>query len=246
VASRHFSLCIGAGMKILIVEDELPISNYISDLLTNILDSKIETIYVKHTLKHAIEFIKQTDIDLCLLDLNLNGKSGFSLLKEVVSYSFHTIIISANKEQAAQAFEYGVLDFVTKPFDRERLEIALDRYLSRKENHEISTRYLSVRKSNQISVIDITNITHLKAAGVYVEAHLENGSSEFLDKSMERVLHILPPRFIRIHRSYIVDLTRISGYRHAGGGNYEVILKSEKTLPLSRQKYKELQEVLNY
>ena len=132
------------------------------------------------------------------------------------------------------------------PEPEERLEAAFDRYLDRQEQRDISTKYLSVRKSSKIVIIDITNIHYLKAAGVYVEACLEDGSSEFLDKSMDKVIQILPARFVRIHRSYIVDITRIEAYRHAGGGNYEVHLKTGETLPLSRQKYKDLQLLLNY
>jgi len=233
-------------MKLLIVEDELPIANYIKEICIDFLDQKLSGITVVHTLKHAIEYVNENEVDLCLLDLNLNGKNGFQLFKQLSSYSFHTIIVSANKDQAITAFEYGAIDFVAKPFDAERLQVAIERYLSRQEKREISTKYLSVRKANQISVINIDHILYLKAAGVYVEANLENGSSEYLDKSMERVLQILPPRFIRIHRSYIVDINQVEGYRHAGGGNYEVHLRNGQSLPLSRQKYKDLQALLNY
>ena len=139
-----------------------------------------------------------------------------------------------------------MIDFIPKPFDESRLKLAISRFQNAQEKQEISTKYLSIRKANQISVIDISKIIYLKAAGVYVEAYLENGKSEFLDKSMDRVMQIIPARFMRIHRSYIVDIKRLEGYRHAGGGNYEVILKNETTLPLSRQKYKDLQELLNY
>ncbi len=72
-----------------------------------------------------------TPIDVLFLDLNLNGKDGFDLLKTSVSGAFHVIIISAHTEQALKAFEYGVLDFVGKPFNKERLARALDRVFER-------------------------------------------------------------------------------------------------------------------
>ena len=63
---------------------------------------------------------------------------------------------------------------------------------------------------------------------------------------MDKLLQILPMRFFRTHRSYIVDLNHLSSFKHAGGGIYEVALQNDIRLPLSRQKYKELQTVMNY
>ncbi|MBK7227614.1 MAG: hypothetical protein IPH97_01775 [Ignavibacteriales bacterium] len=62
--------------------------------------------------------------------MNLNAKDGFELLKQVVSQSFHTIVISANINRAIEAFEYGVLDFIPKPYNIERLKAAFQRLQS--------------------------------------------------------------------------------------------------------------------
>src|SRR5690554_5041046 len=79
------------------------------------------------TLEDGLDYLQENDVDLLLLDLNLNGKNGFDILKKFSVHSFHTIIISAYADLAIQAFEYGVLDFVAKPYDKERFFKAMDR-----------------------------------------------------------------------------------------------------------------------
>ncbi|UCE18972.1 MAG: response regulator transcription factor [Gemmatimonadota bacterium] len=232
-------------MRILIIEDEKPIADYIVRLCRSILGDKIQSIRTLHTLEQAKAYLIESQIDLCLLDLNLNGENGFELLKSAVSGPFHTIIISAHTEQAIEAFHHGVLDFIPKPFDEERLRIAFERYFDRRKNRDIATRYFSARIGNQHKIILIDDIDYFKSAGNYVEAHLKNGKTELLNKTMDRLGQILPPRFKRIHRSCFVDLSQVYSYRHAGGGKYKIITRSGDSLPLSRQTYKELHDLLN-
>ena len=234
-------------MKILIVEDERPIANYIKRSCKKILGNKIESIIIVHHLDQASEYLLKEKPDLCLLDLYLHGEDGYDLLKEAASGSFHTIIISANTDRALEAFEYGVLDFIGKPFTEERLKTAFDRYFSKKtkrENESNKTKYLSLRKGNKNIIISIDNVIYFKAAGIYVEANLQNGQLEILDKTMDRLEQILPSNFIRVHRSYIIEISQIKSYSHIGGGKYQATLKNDKTIPLSRQKYKEIKELL--
>ena len=95
-------------------------------------------------LPEALCFIENNSLDLVLLDLNLNGDNGFDLLTTAVSESFHTIVISAYKDQAITAFEYGILDFVPKPFNRDRLEQAFDRdHYKRKNQKRIQIKLLA-------------------------------------------------------------------------------------------------------
>ena len=118
-------------MHIIIIEDEGPIAKYIERLCQNILGNKIDTIRTFNTIEHALSFLQDHRIDLCLLDLNLNGENAYELLQFVASAPFQTIIISAYTDLAIDAFKYGVLDFIAKPFNKERLELAFDRYFER-------------------------------------------------------------------------------------------------------------------
>jgi len=231
-------------MKILIVEDERPIANYIEKMIRKILGDKVTRIKIIHHLDQAFAYLADARIDLCLLDLNLHGENGYEILKRSVAGSFHTIIISANTDKALEAFEYGVLDFVGKPFTEDRLKTAFNRFLGKVSQENMSTKYLSLRKGDRHIVIPIENVTFFKAAGIYVEAHLYEGKMEILDKTMERLEQILPGNFMRVHRSYIIDISQIVSFSHTGGGKYQVTVKTGKVIPLSRSKYKILKELI--
>src|SRR5688572_16580366 len=114
-------------MRILIAEDESVIARRLERMVKEILGERAGSVAVKESLADAGEYLFEKPIDLLLLDLNLNGEDGYDLLKLAAAGSFQTIVVSANSDRALEAFQYGVLDFVPKPFDLERLKRALDR-----------------------------------------------------------------------------------------------------------------------
>ncbi len=227
-------------MKLLIVEDEPPIAEDIKEMCESILGSKAERIDVRHTMDDAVEYLARYSIDLCLLDLNLKGENGYEILKSAVSKSFHTIIVSAHTEQAFEAFDYGILDFVPKPVDRGRLKTALDRYFGTIEKTDTGIKYLVVRRRNSNHLISMNEIRYFEAQGYLVKMCLNDGKSEFIEKPLNRLIQILPKRFLQVHRSYIVDIDQTESYRHKGGGVYEIQLKTGEALPLSSKVYKQL------
>ena len=229
-------------MKILIIEDEPPIADYIETMTRRVLENSSLNISKVHTLGQARQFLEEHPIDLCLLDLNLNGKNGYDLLHEAVSGAFHTIIISAYVDQAVHAFEYGVLDFVPKPFNEERLKMAFDRYSDLSYRHDLAARYITVHDHTGLKVIDMDRFVYFKGADNYVEGVLVNGDRELIDKPLYRLLQVLPPRFFQIHRSYVVDIKHMHSFGHAGDGKYQLIMDTGETLPLGRTRYKELCE----
>lgn len=227
-------------MKILIVEDEPPIAREIENMIREIAPKKIEKITLAFTLKEAMKRLLEADIDLCMLDLNLGGNDGYDLLKQSVSGSFHTIIVSAHTEQAIEAFNYGVLDFLPKPVNKERLSTALNKYMKISENRNNSLKYLVVRRHNSNHIISIDQIFYFEAQRYIVKIHLRDKKSEIIEKSLNRLMQILPSYYIRTHRSYIVNINDIEAYSHIGGGVYNLELKNKTILPLSPQMYKKL------
>ena len=227
-------------MRILIVEDEPLIAEYIEELSRSILGDRIRSIRIIHSLEMAFHYLAEHLIDLCLLDLNLNGKDGYDILKNAVSGAFHTIIISAYTNQAVYAFDYGVLDFIPKPFDEERLEHAFQIYFDRRKRNQLPTKFIAVKDGPRVKVININHVQYFRAIDNYVEVVLKQGGKELLDKPLYRLLQILPSNFLQIHRSFIIDINQIASFGHSGGGSYQVELQNSATLPLSREKHKEL------
>jgi two-component system response regulator LytT len=232
-------------MKILIVEDEEPIAEDIRDICTKILRGKIESIRYELTLGNAMNYLSERQIDLLILDLNLSGRNGFDILRKVVSYSFQTIVISANIDRAIEAFEYGVIDFIPKPYNEERISKALDRFEDHTMFQNRGVKYLSIRKLGRIQPIAISDIRYIKGADVYAELYLQNGRTELYDKTLEELSKILPSNFFRIHRSFIVNLDSVKAMKVHGGGKHELELHSQEVLPVGRSRFYELKWLLD-
>lgn len=225
-------------MRILIVEDELPIAEDIQFLVKDILKKQAAVIHIETTLSKATEYLKTHIIDVLLLDLNLNSKDGFELLKQSVSNSFHTIVISANINRAIEAYEYGVLDFIPKPYSKERIEAAFMRINSSHALDGHSLKYITVKRGFEIQVIPIEEIKYFKSANIYVELFLKDGHITIYDKPIKTLGPLLPSGYYRIHKSYIVNMETIEKLQTLGGGQYRVLLKSGDILPVSRQRIK--------
>ena len=172
-------------MRILIVEDEPPIADYIDLKLRTIINQKITEVVIIHTLNEAQKIIKEQKFDLCFLDLNLKGQDGYELLTYSAAFPFHTIIISAHADQAYRAFEFGVIDFIPKPFDLNRLRLALDRYFGKvvTSNH---VKYLVYRQNNKNVLLNVDDVSFFEADKYIVKAHLKDGATKVLEKSLKQ------------------------------------------------------------
>lgn len=227
-------------MNILIVEDEARIAKRIERMTRDIFGNALQSLTLINTLKEALVFIKNNTLDLVMLDLNLNGEDGFDLLTTAVSGSFHTIIISANKEQALTAFEYGVLDFVPKPFNRDRLEQAFNRTITKEKTEPSELKFLAVKKRGRIQLIPIEDLLYIKGAGSYTELFLVDGRKALHDKSLDKLEQLLSHTFERIHKSYIVRLSEIKEIIVRPGSKYMARLKNGAHIPIGRTKYKDI------
>ncbi len=230
-------------MKILVIEDEHRIAKRVLRMTREFfLNTLLEITHIE-SLEAGITYIQNHTVDLVLLDLNLNGENGFDLLKNTISESFHTIIISAYKEQALKAFEYGVLDFVPKPFNRERLHLAFNRVLN-KEAIDTTTniKFLAIKKRGEIKLIPIDQVLYIKGAGIYSELVLMNSDTFLHDKSLEKLAQLLPEQFVRIHKSYIIKITEVRTIKVSSGSKYSVELKNDEILPIGRTRYKDVKD----
>lgn len=227
-------------MNILIVEDESRIAQRVARFTKEILKEEIGALVLKDKMSTAWDYLHQHPIDLLLLDLNLSGKDGFEMLKSVLAQSFATIIISANREKALEAFEYGVLDFVPKPFDQERLEKALNRFRDKQQKSDYAGKYLAIKKNGKILLLQNDDILYIQGANIYAEIYTQDGRKELSDKSLDHLYQILPPRFARIHKSYIANMSQAREIIISAGSKYQLLMEDGTLLPIGRSKYKEM------
>ena len=227
-------------MRVLIIEDEARIAKRLARMTKAYFEQQL-TLTVCDTLVKGLIYIENTPVDLLLLDLNLNGENGFEVLEAMVARPFHTIIVSAYTDKAITAFAHGVLDFVPKPFDQNRLFQAFGRLNNRGTSPDTPLKYLAIRKGGIIKMIEAEKVNYIKGAGIYSELHLHNGIQELHDKSLDALEQLLPAGgFIRVHRSYIVNLQQTEKLIIEAGGRYTIQLKNGERLPVGRSRYKEV------
>lgn len=232
-------------MKILIIEDESRIAGRIERMTSAYFGPLSEIIKCDNT-KAGITYLQTNAVDLLLLDLNLNGESGFDVLQTVASGSYHTIIISAYTDKAITAFRYGVIDFVPKPFDEDRLHQAFSRLTQKQVPRETYIEYLGVGRAGSTQFIDVGQLRYIKGSGIYTELHLEDGGTPLCNKSLEQLMQLLPPGFVRTHKSYIVPVRNMLRLEVSSGSRYILQLRSGQSLPVGRTRLQFLKTHLGF
>ena len=227
-------------MHVVVVEDEAMVAQRLLRLIENEISDELQVIKHFDDLEVALDYLQKTPIDLLFLDLNLHGKDGFEILANTVSQAYHTIVVSAYAQRALEAFEYGVLDFVPKPFSAARLKKAISRFTSQEAGSQTQTRHLSIRQAGELKLVDINDIHYIQGADNYSELVMKNRQTMLHDKSLTRLMMVLPDRFQRIHKSYIIDLNQTTSIHAKPGSQYHVKLDSGQELPVGRTRYKDL------
>jgi two-component system LytT family response regulator len=195
----------------------------------------------------AIEEIRKSKPDLVFLDVQMPECDGFDVLELLGSDLPPTIIfVTAHDEYALRAFEAGALDYLLKPFDDARFGRALNRAKERLAHYlppqPRAAERLVVRSQGQVLFLSVDDIDWIEAAGYYACLHV-GSDTHILRRSLSELEQDLgDEKFIRIHRSIVVNLDRIRGLELQTSGEYEVVLKSKVRLRLSRRYRKRLQD----
>lgn len=142
------------------------------------------------------------------------------------------MVVSAHTDRAIDAFALGVVDFIAKPYTRERLALALDRV--RAAHGVRHPRLLAVRAHGRVELIAVDDVRHIAGAGDYAEIHGAGGATWLHDKSLTVLERTLPPPFVRIHRSCLVNLRHAAALRAEIGSRYVLVLRDGEELPVGR------------
>ena len=174
-----------------------------------------------------------------------DGKLSLEEFKALAgSAAFQTIVVSAHAERSITAFDFGVLDFVAKPFSRERLHKALQRYTDRAGPAAARAASLAVKKRGALEWIAMAEIDHVQADGHYSNIVLRSGEQCFHDLAIDKLMALLPPHFLRVHRSYIVNSLGFKRLRIGAGGKYALDTQTSTGIPVSRSSYPMLKQRL--
>ncbi len=242
-------------IKAVIVDDE-PYSRKIINTFLE-YDTEVRIISECSNGLEAVDVIAEEKPDLVFLDVQMPGMDGFQVLEALKDiYIPNVIFTTAYNEYALRAFEVNALDYLVKPFDSERFRNSLksakeniftknylrDKIESLLDSIEDSNKYLdriSIKDKGKFIFIKTEDINWIEAATYYIKIYLEDtwyltrNSISVTEKNLD------PSKFIRIHRSYIVNIDYIKELQQKAN-KYTVVLKNEKKLNLGKNYKKNL------
>jgi len=236
-----------APIRALVVDDESLARRNVTVLLRR--DPAIGPVTECGSGWEAIEAIRKSSPDVVFLDVQMPECGGFDVLEMLGSELPPAIIfVTAYEEYALRAFEAGALDYLLKPFDDARFSRALNRAKEKVARYSPRqprpAQRLVVKDRGQVLFLNVAEIDWVEAAGYYACLHVGSDTHIMRRTLFELERDLGEERFVRIHRSTIVNLERIRGLELQNGGEYEVVLKSQARLRLSRRFRKALQERL--
>jgi two-component system, LytTR family, response regulator len=229
----------------LIVDDEALARRNLSVLLCP--DPDIASVTECESGLEAIEAMRLSKHDLVFLDIQMPECGGFDVIEMLGNDLPPAIVfVTAFQEYALRAFEAGALDYLLKPFDDARFARALARAKEKVSRHVPQQRHIAqrlvVKERGQVVFVDVAEIDWIEAAGYYACLHVGH-RTHILRRALSDLERDLgDEKFMRTHRSSIVNLERVQGLQLEDGGDYEVVLKSGARLALSRRYRKELQQ----
>lgn len=236
-----------APLRVLVVDDESLARRNLVVLLRR--DPEIGLVGECASGMDAVSTLRHSTYDLVFLDVQMPECDGFDVLELLGGDLPPAIVfVTAFQEYALRAFDAGALDYLLKPFDDARfgraLQRAKERIAHQASNGPRQTVRLVVKDRGRVSFVEAGNVDWIEAAGYYACLHVGT-STHLLRRAMADLERDLGgERFMRIHRSAIVNIDRIRALEIDAGGEYQVVLKSDVRLPLSRRLRKGLQDRL--
>lgn len=239
-------------LRVLIADDESPARRRLADLLAN--DPDVETIMEAENGVAAVAAIENDRPDVVFLDVQMPEVDGFGVIDAVGTEQMPlTIFVTAYDRYTLKAFDADAVDYLLKPFGTKRFEQAIARAKSRLQQSNVNALgpqvlnlvarraepgeiwdWIVIKTGGVTRFVMAAEIDWVEAAGVYVNLHVQN--KEYLYRtSLGAVTKRLDPfRFVRIHRSSVVNLKSITQLEPTSHGEFEVVLKDGTRLVLSR------------
>ena len=250
-------------LRVLIVDDERLARTRLRRLLAERND--VEVIGAAEDGDEAVSMIDQLRPDLLFLDIQMPGLSGFDVLAAIAGDPPFIIFTTAFDQYAVRAFEVHALDYLLKPFGRDRFQQTLQHaraILERRRAGDLGRRLLAlvndiktepgptrldrlvVKSGGRVFFLRTDQIDWIEAAGNYVRLHLGDESHLFRETMNRMEARLDGRRFVRIHRSRIVNTERVKELQPWFNGEHVVILQNGTRLTLSRGYREKLQEQL--
>jgi two-component system, LytTR family, response regulator len=243
--------------SVVIVDDEPPARAKLRRFLAELDDFRVAA--EADSVDAAVAAIAAVAPDVIYLDIQLGTRSGFDVIEGLRGVASPLVVFTtAYSEYAVRAFEMEALDYLLKPFDRDRflrsvertraalaepdrsdLEERVRRLLAGLPGRPAAVKQILVRDAERAFFLSVEDIQRVSAAGNYVEVYAGGKVHLVRDSLTSFVAQLDAGEFLRVHRSHVVRVGFIAELRPMFHGDYELVLRDGQTLPLSRR-YKAL------
>ena len=247
-------------MRILVVDDEAPARQRLKRLLADIEGA--ELVGEAADGLQAVELIEREQPDLVLLDIQMPGLDGFGVI-EALEEPPPIVFVTAYDEYAIRAFEVNALDYLLKPFSRERLEHAIHRAQeAQAEEQDFASRLaplleslasqghypirLAVRDRNHIRVLNVDEVDWIGVENEQTFVHVSSKAYPIRRTLADLEARLDPARFFRAHRSAIVNLDRVKEIIPWFKGSHKLRLTTGAEVELSRAQARALRKMLGW
>ncbi|MBV8806958.1 MAG: response regulator transcription factor [Sinobacteraceae bacterium] len=239
--------------SIVIVDDEPPARAKLIRFIAELEDFRV--VAEAGTVDEGIAAVRNTTPDLLYLDIQLGTESGFDVIDGLRNVAVPLIVFTtAYSEYAVKAFELQALDYLLKPFDRERflksiertraalkepdhsdVEERVRRLLAQIPGRPAAANQILVREADRAFFLSVDEIQRISAAGNYVEVHARGKVHLIRDTLTSFISQLDTSEFLRVHRSHVVRVSFIAEMRPMFHGDYELVLRDGQRLSLSRR-----------
>jgi two-component system, LytTR family, response regulator len=250
------------NIRVLLVDDEPLAREMLREMLQN--DPQVVIAGESCNGREALEAIRAHSPDVLFLDVQMPEVGGFEVLASLGKERIpHVIFVTAYDQYAVRAFEVHALDYLLKPFDQERFNVAWQRakaqilrdrttgmdqrIVSLLEELKAGKKYLErlvIKANGRIYFLETNEIDWIEAEGNYVSVHSAKKSHLLRETISSLESQLDPKKFVRIHRSSIVRIDQIQELQPWFHGEYRIILHDGTQLTLSRNHRDKLQEAL--
>ena len=237
--SKHNATTIAMPARALIIDDESHARRYLRELLED--EPRVDLVGESANGADGLERIRELSPDIVFLDIQMPGLDGFGMIDRVTpARSPAFVFVTGYSEYAVKAFEIDAVDYLCKPFDKERLSASVDRAM-RRLNDTATTAgerrwlsRLSIKDDERILFLPVDEIVWIEAANKYVVIHTAAGS-HIARRTIQGLEDVLDPRqFVRTHRSTLVRKAAVRGLHPLFHGDYIVKLVNGAEVTLSR------------
>jgi two-component system LytT family response regulator len=241
-------------LKIIIVDDEANVRQALGQML-RLFSEDTQLIGSYSNVAAAVKAIREDKPDIVLLDIEIGKDNGFDVLKHFPSPGFKVIFITGYQQYAVQAFRFAALDYLLKPVDpdqlsdaikkafdavdREKFSLKIDSFIHNMGTMANKAKKIILRTADNMHIVNLNDIMYCESERSYTTFFLADKTKVMVSQTLGDYEDMFNEYgFMRIHKSYLINLQFIKRYEKGDGGT--VILNGNISLPVATRKKEQL------